>query len=135
MGRMMLNDHHHYHHIMAEDMEGGGAWMRDTLSDDERALVRQAFDWLVVYRLLCRGEGAAASARAPGPQPVGTRYEVWATLTLIYILNGFSRTLFPMQQTCEAVQTAPDFMLRVNALLGRLEQPGFSAAAANEEQQ
>jgi hypothetical protein len=91
-------------------------------SDDEQRTIDMAFEWLDTYRALCRGQRETRDEMSVRPARAGTHYEIWATLTLIYMLNGFCRGVYPMPEVAEAVQAPPDFITRVNRLIARLEQ-------------
>jgi hypothetical protein len=100
----------------------------DTLSADEQQTAALAFAWLDTYRALSRKQDEAPAAmsarpaRTAGRAGGGTPYEIWATLTLFYVLHGFSKEVYPMRQTHVAVGLPHDFLPRVEALLARLER-------------
>ena len=97
------------------------------LDDDEKALIQTAFQWLSTYLHLCRkpvGADASATSSPPMPAPAGTLHEVWSTLSMVYMLVGSSRDVYPMPQVWTAVSPPPDFVGRVGALIGRLEGGG-----------
>ena len=80
------------------------------LDDDEKELIITAHRWLNTYCQLI-------DSNAPAPQ--GTRYEAWATLSMVSMLSGY--TGFPSPQTKSAVPTPPDFIQRIGALVDRLQ--------------
>ena len=71
-----------------------------SLTEEEKALIGTAFDWLEVYMTQC---GVADASR---PAPQGTLYEAWCTLTLVYMPHGFSRSSYPLNQ----IEQLPDFI-------------------------
>jgi hypothetical protein len=84
-----------------------------SLSDDEKELIRLSHRWLNVY---CQH---VKEPRMQIPEPRGTVLEAWSMLVMVSMFNGYSG--FPKQQVQEAVPTPPDFILRVAALVSRLE--------------
>jgi hypothetical protein len=108
----------------------------EALSPDEQQTAALAFAWLDTYRALSRGQGEAHDAMSARPPRTacraggGTPYEIWATLTLFYVLHGFCKDVYPMLQTHEAVGTPHDFIPRVQALLERLERAYHPAASS-----
>jgi hypothetical protein len=114
-----------------------------SLSPDERRTAALAFEWLDTYRALSRRlneapasmsvrPARAASSSSCGGGGDGTPYEIWATLTLFYVLHGFRKDVYPMLQAHEAVGTPPDFLARVQALLARLEAAAAAVGAPGD---
>ena len=87
----------------------------DSITDipEERELINTAHKWLIAYRNLNNPGNVA-------PMPTGTRYEAWAILTMVSMFYGVSE-MFPALQVREAVPTPPDFLVRLVAMVGRLE--------------
>ena len=83
-----------------------------SLTDEEKALIGTAFDWLEEYTTRC------VIGHASRPAPQGTLYEAWCTLTLVHMLHGFSRSAYPLNQ----MEPLPDFISRSRDLLRRLEE-------------
>ncbi len=113
----------------------------ESLSADEQQTAALAFAWLDTYRALSRGKKEAPAVMSVRPPRTGggTPYEIWATITLFYVLHGFSKEVYPMQQTHEAVGLPGDFLQRVQNLLARLEcehyqQPAASSCCGEEEE-
>jgi hypothetical protein len=78
-------------------------------------VITKAFEWLQEYRRLIN------ETQHSGPQRAGSPYEDWATLTIVYMLLGFSRNMFPMTQLRETVHTPEDFVAKVGDALKALE--------------
>ena len=93
------------------------------LTEDEKTVIQTAFQWLSTYRNLCHRPigAAAASSSPPHPAPAGTLFELWSMLTMVYMLAGSSRDVYPMSQVWASVSPPPDFVSRIGALIGRLE--------------
>ena len=87
-----------------------------TVAEQEQ-IICKAFEWLQAYRTLSQGRTDLIAV----PERAGSRYEAWATLTLVYVLSGFSRNFYPMNQLFEKVQVGPDFLLQVSETLRVLE--------------
>ena len=113
-----------------------------SLSPDERRTAALAFEWLDTYRALSRRLNEAPASMSVRPARAassscggggdGTPYEIWATLTLFYVLHGFRKDVYPMLQAHEAVGTPPDFLARVEALLARLEAAAAAVGAPGD---
>ena len=78
-------------------------------------VIAKASEWLQTYRSLIN------EAQHSLPRRTGSPYEDWATLTIVYMLLGFSRNMFPMTQLRETVHTPEDFVSKVGDALKALE--------------
>jgi hypothetical protein len=91
-----------------------------TTQPDHKPIAAKAFEWLQAYRtLINEREGLPVPAAVPRRE--GTPYEEWATLTIVYMLLGFSRNMFPMTQLQTLVPLPPDFVAQVGEALRALE--------------
>ena len=89
--------------------------MSQPLTAEQEQIVAKAFEWLQAYRTLVSGRPVTV------PERLGSRYEAWSTLTIVYMLMGFSRGVFPMTQVFETVSIPSDFVLQVGVMLRVLE--------------
>ena len=99
------------------------------LSDDEKATIQLAFQWLFKYLSLSSYDFQNPDAQSHRPTPTGTLYEVWTTLNMVYMLAGIPTTMFPMQQVSTAVNPPPDFIGRIGKLIHRLQSSEVDVAA------
>ena len=89
--------------------------MPTTAQQTHAEVIAKASEWLQTYRRLINETQHSLPHRAGSP------YEDWATLTIVYMLLGFSRNMFPMTQLTTIVPTPPDFVAKVGEALRALE--------------
>ena len=80
-------------------------------------VIAKASEWLQAYRALVHETQPSSSV----PQKTGSPYEDWATLTIIYMLLGFQRDMFPMTQLRVIAPMPDDFVSKVGDALRALE--------------
>lgn len=100
--------------------------MSTTAQQQHAPVIALASEWLQTYRTLIH-----APQQATVPQKTGSPYEDWATLTIVYMLLGFSRNMFPVTQLSTIVPTPDDFVSKVGDALRVLEKE--AVCVANEK--
>ena len=91
--------------------------MSTTAQQQHASVIAKASEWLQAYRTLVH----ETQQQAAVPQKTGSPYEDWATLTIVNMLLGFSRNMFPMTQLSTIVPTPDDFVSKVGDALRALE--------------
>ena len=89
--------------------------MPTTAQQEHADVIAKASEWLQAYRNLIN------VVQHTLPHRAGSPYEDWATLTIVYMLMGFSCDMFPMTQLRTEVPTPEDFLSKVGDALRALE--------------